>query len=246
MFRAVKFFLQFKDDDMAIRDTNTEAQYLDHVSATDSAASLKQLATKLGMAYYNASVRVAPKQSSYQGGMPTLTRAIKLTEVYTPRYGGDEPAPFYLGWVQIPDIAGLPIRETMATLDLPDSELDAIYETYWADQCSVADLGVSDWGEGSNTNETVLVMEGWAYYHIAPVVGYDLDVVARLFGCTREDETFADQVFRCSECETIMEQDNGYNYNYRLTDDGLTGIPCGCADELEDDGDADSDQAAAR
>ena len=77
-----------------------------------------------------------------------------------------------------------------------------------------------------------LLIESWEAFHYLDLLGYSFKQL--LERCECEDTVFDDSVFCCGRCGEWNYTNNGYTYNYRITDDEIIGISCGClAEHLE-------------
>ena len=109
---------------------------------------------------------------------------------------------------------------------VPTSEINAKMTKKQAQEViGYGGMGIYDFGKDVH-GRNVLVKEGWEYYHIMRLFGYDLEYFQELI--EMEEEGFSDDTFRCCECGQLDSYDNGYATNYRIIDDGMMGINCGC------------------
>lgn len=227
MYRAVKFPQMYASDGSALRALHADrATFLDIVSATDSAAELKKIATDMGLAYHKKSVRAVNKYHDYQ--MPATTRVIELVERETTRFGlrSDETSPIYLAWVKIPEVAGLPIR-TVVSDDVSDAEIENFRL-----EGDYSQLGIGQYGDDEN-GKCVIAVGDHSFWAIGPLLGYSVNAVCAMLGGAEDNITFDDQVFYCQGCNTLQEDTDGHMYRYRQVDGELFGIACGCAAEAE-------------
>jgi hypothetical protein len=81
-------------------------------------------------------------------------------------------------------------------------------------------------------------MEGWHFFHAMRMAGYSLEKFKKILGVEEDNCNFHDSVFDCSHCNKYDYTDNGYTYNYRMTEYEQLGLRCGCWDEY-----AESDKA---
>ena len=95
--------------------------------------------------------------------------------------------------------------------------------------CMDQEYNISDVGEYQGGG-TMLVIEGWGWYHHLPLLGYSMEQLHELMEIT--DEGFSDDTFRCGECGIYDHGNGGYIYNHRIVNEcELLGVNCGCYDE---------------
>lgn len=231
MYRAVKFTQAYPSDGNVVSELHAErAQYLDHLSETDSAAQLKAIATQHGWAFKTHSVKVKSERSQRyggQGGMLRTTRVIELAERGESLfYREPNGAPVYLAWVELPEIDALPPRVNVSD-DVSEDEIEN-----YRQNANDYDIGVGQFGDDEDGN-AVIAVSSHAFWHIGPALGYSVAAMCAMYGGTEDSITFDDQVFYCQGCNTLQEDTDGYNYRFRIVDSEMFGIACGCAADAE-------------
>lgn len=140
-----------------------------------------------------------------------ITHSIRCKETKTPdKFNQRKTIYVNLGLITIPN------REYLKeTIDNKVSD-EMSYDLINNQDCDLIDFATIG-------KEDLIVISGWDYFHFLPLLGYDL----KSFEQGREI-IFEDSVSRCSACGEWMYNDNGYQYNYRITNSELLGIDCGC------------------
>lgn len=88
-------------------------------------------------------------------------------------------------------------------------------------------LGIDAVGYHGQDEKHIIVMSGWHYYHVLPLLGYSLEKLKQ--ECKIEDEFFYDSVSQCSDCGDYDDSEGTYTGNFRYVESyGEFGINCGC------------------
>lgn len=233
MKRVIKFWNQYSSDAGKFSDCSTRYEILP-ILVPDSAGpkELLAIARQLGISTQGRKVLTMPDPTGYRRGETRTTHALKTGEVMTRTRFNDKTETFnwYIGFVTLNEKHGI----------LKPSE--KIGKKVTRDQANqIIDgraYGLSDVGDFSMRASVIddrIVMEHWGYYHEMNLLGYDRDQFEKMVTRSRKNQDgereFEDSVFSCSDCGTWDSNDNGYTYNYRITDGEQLGLNCGCYDE---------------
>lgn len=210
MKRVIKYYNKFRSNDLNFSDCGTEYEVLP-ILVEDSASNkeLRKIAKDNGLEMIG-NVKSLNK---------SITHSVKLNEVYKSHYRNEE-FQYYLGFIKI-DFEGhlSPVENLTGILTDGDCYDIVNNQTYGVDDV----VNLND----TFTDDIMLVMSGWNYYHELKLLGYDNDNLEKLLNV--DDRCFYDDIFRCDDCSLSDFNDSGYTYNYRMTDNHLQlGTNCGC------------------
>lgn len=232
MKRLIKYVNRYSSDKATFSTCSTEYTVLDLVNDDFGYKELRELAKLHGLETVGNCFNPSKDDKTWNRSFK-ISEAIQLKETKQKinSFNGkiEEELPFYLGFISLPEPGKydvqLPFSET------PDSELpeEINGESFIYQVCNTQDFGVDDICEVNG--ELYIIMSGWEFYHILPLMGYSLESFYKLAGT--EELTFYDEVDFCHECGTRDWRDNGYTYNFRIVDEcTLLGLNCGCFDEF--------------
>lgn len=233
MKRVIKFWGNYSDE-FTFSNCSTYYEVLPVLVADDAGlpelkAVAKKFGIKLGRQSYERTKdkKLFPYQRNSTGF--GLTHSIKTMEVRKQDSGvylrGEiKERIVYLGLIQLPNTenAALQPVESIGNKVTKDQASEIV-----CDQ----DFGVSDVATIDDT--VMIIMKGWDYFHIMPMLGYDLESFQQALGVKdKSDRTFSDEVSSCHECGAWDHNDDGYNQNFRVVQEcTLLGINCGCYEE---------------
>lgn len=224
MKRLFKFYQQYESDERRFSTCSTEYAVLPHI-VEDAAGSDKLMAFAKQLGLETVGEPVEAEKPNYGFRPLLITHSVLLAEseeVKVGFFGPVEKRPVYLGFITVPDELYTEGLEASSDIGIKISEEQA------HEIVNNQEAGVFDYGNTVD-GEVVMVKEGWEYWHILPLLGYDLKSFEDALGITQHG--FSDDTFRCAVCGLFDSNDNGYQYNYRMTDEGPVGIRCGCYDE---------------
>lgn len=234
MYRLAKAYIDLRGDSFDLPSNNVpvgEYCFLNIVSETGKATELRRHAKALGLTPSGKAHAVEP---THRYGDRVITAGLPVVETLK-RWREDQP--MALVWVKIPVVRhysearyALPVRADIAPLS--EAEYDDLNNNY--DFCEV---GVANWGEDID-GEMAVIISGWEFYHILPLLGYTWQSLLTHLGVKSDDDSdpevfgFEDDSDSCGECGIIDHRDNGYTYNFRETPGGdYMGVNCGCFEE---------------
>lgn len=214
MKRLIKYYNVFKSDDMNFSDCGTKYEVLPVLVSDDKATSkeLRKYAKLMGI---NIKGRV--KSFDTERSL-NITHSVNVDEVKM--RGPDwnqEKCQVYLGFINIKQVDYIPLVKSNGILT---DEL--MYEVLNNQDLSIRDLATFQ--DGSKN----LILESWDAYHHLDLMGYNLK---EYLNDNNIDTIFEESCFQCGDCGVYDYSDDGYTYNYRMTDNDILGINCGCYTE---------------
>lgn len=225
MQRVIKFSNQYKSDKGQFSTCSTKYTILPILVGDDAGAKeLKEIAAKLGIdtkPMVEVGAKAIVPGNWHANREPHITYYMPTGETSKDRYRSEELIVEYIGFVTICATGSLK----------PSARINRrmTKEQAW-DIISNQEYGVQNFAEMIN-DKCVIVMEGWEYYHLMPLLGYSLKWFQKVAGVAEDEDgcTFYDSVSECQGCNKWDDNDNGYTYNFRFVGEcDYYGVNCGC------------------
>jgi hypothetical protein len=226
MKRAIKYWNQYSNDGAKFSTCSTKYEILPGLYP-DSAgyAELETIAESLGFTEL-LSVDVDSARDRIE-----VTESLLLVDQYVEKSDGHLFRPemqkhqIYLGFIALVESELFPALKSINN-KVPKRIKTEIYD--YLGSSDLSKLGFEELGHHSQDDKPLLVMTGWHYYHVLPLLGYNLDSLRKTLGVTENNEYFYDSVTLCDGCFEYDDNDSGYPSNFRHTENGSFGINCGC------------------
>lgn len=222
MKRLIKYHNQFRSDENKFSGCGTKYEVLQILVDDDAGPKeLKQLARQLGFKTKGKPSQLEVK-TNYGGTVRPLqiTHSIALNETIQRH---NEKYQVYLGFITLNESGTLkPSQKIIKTTKKQQQDI--------LDKQEYSIIDVIDLQGDRN-----ILITSWEHYHHIPLLGYDFKhfqmSILRTRSETNISTVFDDSVFSCGECGAWDYNDDGYTYNYRMTDYDLLGTKCGCYEE---------------
>lgn len=217
MKRLIKYWSSYNDTQFS--DCSTKYEILP-VIVEDSAGvdDLKRLAKEQGLVFGTRSKVIEPEKQDYRNNK--ITHSLKLAETKDREYFGKKEKMFvFVGFITLTnskyDNEILPVHSGIDKVVTKEQANKIVNEQAFGVDTVVE---VSD--------ELMIIMQSWNYYHEMRFQGYDRRSFEKRMGTKERD--FSDSVSNCGDCGVWDYQDDGHHYNFRVVGGDHLGVNCGC------------------